>query len=174
MITLIQLRVYTNYPQFYLTQNKMNSNKFFLKILLLILFLFNANVYSQTTAFNITGNWNATDYLGLQESTTIFTQDGYISMTINGEKIDGKNFIIHGGPNDGQKGEMKYEINLKTSPIQIDIIALKDNIEKGRILGIIIPANQTKCFMLLSFDGKRPETINNENRDQALTLYKIE
>jgi hypothetical protein len=95
-------------------------------------------------------------------------------MTINGEKIDGKNFIIRGGPNDGDKGEMKYVINTKRSPIQIDIIALKDNIEKGRILGIIIPVHHTKMLMLLGFDGKRPETINDENFEQTLTLYKTE
>lgn len=69
---------------------------------------------------------------------------------------------------------MKYTINTKISPIQIDIIALKDNIEKGRILGIIIPVNHTKMLMVLSFDGKRPKAINDENFEKTLTLYKTE
>ena len=57
---------------------------------------------------------------------------------------------------------------------KIDIIALKDNIEKGRILGIITPVNHTKILMVLSFDGKRPEAINDENFEQTLILYKTE
>ncbi|RST27419.1 hypothetical protein [Chryseobacterium lacus] len=143
------------------------------KLVFFFIIILCANLYSQNVDFNIVGNWNASDYWS-NESKTTFTEDGYISMTINGEKIDGKNFIIHGGPNDGQKGEMKYLINSTTSPMQIDIIALKDNIEKGRILGIIIPVHHTKFLMLLSFDGKRPETMNDENYEKTLTLIKIE
>ncbi|MCS3531597.1 hypothetical protein [Chryseobacterium sp. JUb7] len=144
-----------------------------LKIFFLFVLILNLDVSAQEVELDLIGNWNLTDFWS-NESKTIFTKDGYISMTINGEKIDGKNFIIRGGPNDGEKGEMKYTINTKISPIQIDIIALKDNIEKGRILGIIIPVNHTKMLMVLSFDGKRPEAINDENFEQTLTLYKTE
>ena len=151
----------------------MKFSKIILKICFLFAIILSANLYSQEREFDIIGNWNSTDFWS-NESKTIFTKDGYISLTINGEKIDGKNFIIHGGPNDGQKGEMKYEINTKTSPIQIDIIALKDNVEKGRILGIIVPVHHTKFLMLLNFNGKRPETMNDENFEQTLTLYKTD
>lgn len=151
----------------------MNVYKIIIKIFLLLALVLNLNVCAQEIEFNVIGNWRLTDFWS-NESKTIFTKDGYVSMTINGEKIDGKNFIIRGGPNDGDKGEMKYVINTKRSPIQIDIIALKDNIEKGRILGIIIPVHHTKMLMLLGFDGKRPETINDENFEQTLTLYKTE
>lgn len=148
-------------------------NKIILKIFFLFVLILNLNVCAQKMEFDVIGNWNVTDFWS-NESKTIFTKDGYISMTINGEKIDGKNFIIRGGPNDGEKGEMKYIINTKISPIQIDIIALKNNIEKGRILGIITPVNHTKMLMVLSFDGKRPEAINDKNFEQTLTLYKTE
>ena len=151
----------------------MNLNKIMLKIFFLFVLILNLDVSAQEVELDLIGNWNLTDFWS-NESKTIFTKDGYISMTINGEKIDGKNFIIRGGPNDGEKGEMKYVINTKISPIQIDIIALKDNIEKGRILGIITPVNHTKILMVLSFDGKRPEAINDENFEQTLILYKTE
>jgi len=151
----------------------MNLNKIVLKIFFLFVLILNLDVSAQEVELDLIGNWNLTDFWS-NESKTIFTKDGYISMTINGEKIDGKNFIIRGGSNDGEKGEMKYVINTKISPIQIDIIALKDNIEKGRILGIIIPVNHTKILMVLSFDGKRPEAINDENFEQTLILYKTE
>ncbi len=97
-----------------------------------------------------------------------------ISITLNGEKIDGKNFIIHGGPYNGEKGEMKYVLNTKTNPIQIDIIAFKDHIEKGRILGIITPVNHSKILMLLNFEGERPKEISNGNFEQILTLSKTD
>ncbi|MGA9212061.1 hypothetical protein [Kaistella sp.] len=143
------------------------------KIITLFLTIFTfISLYSQETKFDIVGVWNSSDYWS-NESKTIFSKDGYVSMTVNGEEIEGKNFIIHGGSNNGQKGEMKYEINSEKSPIQIDIIALKDNQEKGRILGIIVPVHHTKLLMLLSFDGKRPEKMNDENYEQTLTLTKI-
>ena len=151
----------------------MNLNKIILKIFFLFVLILNLDVSAQEVELDLIGNWNLTDFWS-NESKTIFTKDGYISMTIDGKKIDGKNFIIQGGPNDGEKGEMKYVINTKINPIQIDIIALKDNIEKGRILGIIIPVHHTKILMVLSFDGKRPEAINDENFEQTLTLYKTE
>jgi len=143
------------------------------KIFILFILILNLNIFAQKKEFDIVGNWEMTDFWS-NKSATVFTNDGYISITINGEKIDGKNFIIRGGPHDGEKGEMKYVINANKSPIQIDVIALKDNIEKGRILGIIIPVNHTKILMLLSFDGKRPKTMNDENFEQTLTLYKRE
>ncbi|RCU42182.1 hypothetical protein EIZ47_09495 [Chryseobacterium lacus] len=155
----------------------MNISKLTKQIITRTIFLFFAifslNIYSQETEYNIIGNWISSDFWS-NESKTTFSKDGYISMTINGEQIDGRNFIIHGGPNDGQKAEMKYLINTKTNPIQIDIIALKDNVEKGRILGIIIPVHHTRFLMLLNFEGKRPETMNDENYEQTLTLNKIE
>lgn len=151
----------------------MSLNKIILKIFFLFVLILNLNVSAQEMKLDVIGNWNLTDFWN-NESKTVFTKDGYISMTINGEKIDGKNFVIRGGPNDGDEGEMKYVINTKRNPIEIDIIALKDNIEKGRILGILIPVDHTKMLMLLSFDGKRPEAINDENFEQILTLYKTE
>lgn len=151
----------------------MNFSKIVFKICLLFVVILSTNIYSQETEFDLVGSWISSDFWS-NESETIFTKDGYISLTINGEKVDGKNFVIHGGPNDGQKGELKYEIDSKKSPIEIDIIALKDNVEKGRILGIIIPVHHTKFLMLLSFDGKRPKTMNDENFEKTLTLYKIE
>jgi len=52
--------------------------------------------------------------------------------------------------------------------MQIDFIAVKDNIERGRILGIIIPYNKDKFILLMSFNGIRPEKIEQENIEQIL------
>ncbi len=151
----------------------MKTQKLQLAFSIIFLTLINSNLYSQETKFDIVGVWNSID-ISKNKSKTTFTKDGYVSMTVNGEEIDGKSFIIRGGLNDGQKAELKYEINYKLNPINIDLVAIKDEKEKGRILGIIKPMDENKFLMVLSFDGKRPEKINNENLEQTLTLTKVE
>lgn len=138
----------------------------------LFILLIKSNLYSQETKFNLVGIWNSVD-ISENQSKTIFSQDEYVSITINGEEIDGKNFIIRGGPNNGQKAELKYKVDYNENLIHIDLIVIKDNQEKGRILGIITPINKNKFLMAISFDGKRPQKIN-ENSEHTLILTKSE
>ncbi len=60
---------------------------------------------------------------------------------------------------------------MEKTPIHIDFIALKDNQEKGRLLGIIVPINDSKFLMLINMNGKRPESIDH---NETMTLTKIE
>lgn len=143
-----------------------------MKNILFYIFIFVSSLcYSQEKEFDIVGIWNSTDY-SKNKSKTVFSDDGYISMTVNGEEIDGKNFIIRGGPNNGQIAEMKYEIDLNQNPIPIDIIALKDNKEKGRLLCLIIPKSSNEILMILNFEGNRPTGISKDNVEQTLTLKR--
>ena len=107
---------------------------------ILFFILISSNLYSQETKFDIVGFWNSVD-ISENQSKTIFSQDEYVTMTINGEEIDGRKFIIRGGTNNGQKAELKYKVDYNENPIHIDLIAIKDNQERGRILGIITPIN---------------------------------
>ena len=110
---------------------------------ILFFILISSNLYSQETKFDIVGFWNSVD-ISENQSKTIFSQDEYVTMTINGEEIDGRKFIIRGGSNNGQKAELKYKVYYNENPIHIDLIAIKDNQERGRILGIITPINKNK------------------------------
>lgn len=139
---------------------------------ILIFILISSNLYSQETKFDIVGVWNSVD-ISENQSKTTFSQDEYVSMTINGEEIDGRKFIIRGGSNNGQQAELKYKVDYNENPIHIDLIAIKDNQERGRILGIITPINKNKFLMQISFDGKRPHQID-ENSENTLTLTKSE
>ena len=85
--------------------------KFNIKILLLILILINCTSYSQNKTLNLFGNWEITDYLENKSDFTL-SVDNYVSMSINEEFIDGKNFIIRGGKYNGRKGELKYIIKI--------------------------------------------------------------
>jgi hypothetical protein len=144
-----------------------------MKKLLLILFIITNLCYSQNAQQNIIGEWIATDFDG-NVSKMIFSYDNYISMTINGEFVDGKNFVIKGGKNDGQKGFMKYEIDDSSLPIKIDIVAIKfeggKNIEKGRILGILDFLNKTEMRINMSFSGPRESEFNESNQENTIYL----
>ena len=63
---------------------------------ILFFILISSNLYSQETKFDIVGFWNSVD-ISENQSKTIFSQDEYVTMTINGEEIDGRKFIIRGG-----------------------------------------------------------------------------
>jgi hypothetical protein len=141
-----------------------------------ILLLFIVNIcYSQSAKESIIGEWIATDLYG-SESEIIFSNDNYISMSINGEFIDGKNYVIRGGKNDGQKMFVKYEIDDSDLPIKIDIIVIKPendkNVEKGRILGILDFSNKTETRMNLNFNGTRESEFNDSNINSTIYLKR--
>lgn len=112
-----------------------------IKIALLFVFTTNCFAQANTERLNFVGKWNLTDYSN-NRSEFILSSDKYVSMTINGEFVDGKKFNVSGEKSDGQKGELKFSINYEKNPIEIDFIAIKDGEEKGRILGAIKPLNE--------------------------------
>lgn len=125
----------------------------------LLLFLLTTTFCNaQTPKQSIVGEWTATDFDG-NVSNMIFTQDFFISMTIGTEFIDGKNFIVKGGKDDGQKRILKYELDTTSFPIKIDVIALEivNGIpsEKGRLLGILEYLNETEMRFNLNFENSR-------------------
>lgn len=139
---------------------------------LLILFSFNS-LFSQNSV-SIKGEWNATDFWK-NNSKFIFSEDGYISMTINGQLVDGKNFIIRGGKNDGEKAEMKYDINYTKSPIELDIVALKTENGKqkeyGRMFCILKFINSNEAYIIIS-KGARDSDFNDENKERIVKLLR--
>lgn len=145
--------------------------RFHIKTFLLISVVIGSLSYSQNKKLNLVGSWNITDYLG-NKSVFILSEDNYVSMTINGEFIDGKNFIIRGGKNDGQKGEVKYIINYEKTPIELDLIALKENKEMGRILGAIKIISENEFLMILSFNGERNSDFSENNNEQIMTVKR--
>jgi len=108
----------------------------------------------------------------------IFSNDNYVSMTINGEFIDGKNYVIKRGKNNGQKGFIKYEIDNTSLPAKIDIIVLtlenNQETEKGRILGILNFINENEMKINLNFGGFRESEFNDSNKENTITLKRKE
>lgn len=141
-------------------------------IYFVILFSFNS-LFAQDSN-TIVGEWNATDFWK-NDSKFIFSEDGYISMTINGQFIDGKNFTIRGGEKDGEKAEMKYEINHTKTPIELDIVALKTENGKpkeyGRMLCLLKFIDTNEAYLIIS-KGVRDSDFNDENKERIVKLFR--
>jgi hypothetical protein len=140
---------------------------------LLLFLLLTSLSYAQTKKEILVGTWQGTDANSVKNKM-IFTPDNFISMTVNGELIGGKNYIIKGGKNNGQKALLKYEINESKVPVTLDIIAIileKDKeIEKGRILGIVEFKNDDEIKINLSLNGTRATEFDEEN---TISLKRI-
>lgn len=144
------------------------------KYLLLFLILTSVS-YAQTKKEALVGEWQGTDANGVKNKM-IFTSDNFISMTINGEFIDGKNYIIRGGKNDGQKALLKYEINESKVPVTLDVIAIAlekgKEIEKGRILAILDFKSNDEIRINLSLNGVRSSEFNESNKANTILLKR--
>ena len=144
-----------------------------MKRILFLLLLLSGICNAQNYKNKIVGEWIATDYDG-NASRMIFSEDNYLSMTVNGTFVDGKNLEITEGPNKGIKNILKYELDESTSPIKIDLIATTiDNdvsIEQGRILGIVEFLNNGEIRINLNLNGNRENEFNNENIENTIYL----
>nr|WP_294779430.1 hypothetical protein [uncultured Flavobacterium sp.] len=142
----------------------------------LFLFLLVTTIsYSQTKKETLVGSWKATDSNGV-ENKMVFSSDNYVSMTINGEFIDGKNYVIKTGKNIGQNGVLKYEIDESKTPIQMDIIASAvdktKSTEKGRILAILDFITNDEIKLNISLTGKRALQFDESNKDSTIVLKR--
>lgn len=140
-------------------------------IYLVILFSFNS-LFAQDSNI-IVGEWNATDFWE-NKSKFIFSEDGYISMTINGEFVDGKNFIVKKGKNKGQKTELKYKIDYNKTPIELEIKGISvvnGKLEKTEsVLGILKFLNNDEALLILTREAK--EEFNEESKDRVIKLQR--
>lgn len=144
------------------------------RICLIFIILYSNCTFGQA-ASKIIGEWTGKDSDG-NEGKFIFFKDNYASLTVGNEFIDGKNYIIKGGKNDGKIGEVKYSVDYSKSPNKIDfILSIQENekfTEKGRILGIIKFITDTEMLFAISLTGIRDEDFNDKNMSTTMTLNK--
>ena len=144
-----------------------------MKKIVILLFIVAGICNAQTYKNKIVGEWIATDYDG-NSSRMIFSDDNYLSMTINGKFVDGKSVEITESPNKGEKNILKYELFDSTFPIEIDIIAITiedgKSMEKGRILGIVEFLNKDEIRINLNLNENRASEFNNDNIQSTIYL----
>lgn len=146
-----------------------------MKKLILLFLVLTSISYAQTKKDILIGNWKATDSNGT-ENKMVFSPDGFISMTINGEFIDGKNFMVKDGKNKGQKGTLKYEIDDSNVPIKMDIVAASlekgKSVEKGRLLAILEFINNDEIKINISINQARALEFNEANQQSTIVLRR--
>lgn len=57
--------------------------------------------------------------------------------------------------------------------MEIDLIAIMDNDEKGRILGTIKPINENNFLMILSFEGVRDTNFDDTNKEKIIKVKRV-
>lgn len=146
-----------------------------MKKLFLLFLILTGISYSQTKKEILIGNWKATDHSGVKNKM-VFSSDGYVSMTINGEFIDGKNFVVKEGKNKGQKGYLKYETDDSKTPLTMDIVASGVEkgkiVEKGRLLAIVDFIDNDHLKINLSFNQIRASEFNEDNKESTIFLQR--
>ncbi|SFH92066.1 hypothetical protein [Halpernia frigidisoli] len=142
-------------------------------ILLFICFL----SFKAQTNEDLIGKWQGVDSTKNIWSIT-FSKDNFISFSINGEFIDGKNFKIHGGSNDGKFGQVIYKVDFKSNPIKINLIAKFKKgdliIEKGILKGFLKFVNKNEILILLDFENKNYTNFTEENKNDTARLIRSE
>ncbi|MGZ9676576.1 hypothetical protein [Flavobacterium sp. GNP001] len=133
------------------------------------LFIFSiTGMYGQSPS-DIVGKWEGIDYLN-NPSELIFTEDSFVSFTINCEKLGGENFSIK-----GQKADLRYFIDSVKNPFWFDFIVYSrtEKIEKGRIKGVLKFIDIDNIQIAVSFDGTRITDFSEKNKESTITLKRI-
>lgn len=146
-----------------------------MKAIIILLFISASICSAQNAKTQIIGSWKTADLEeGLSELK--FGEENFMSLTLNGEIMDGKNYVVKGGKNDGTKGLIKYEIDENVVPVTLDIVGytLVDGmpIEVGRMLGIIEFLSSNELKINLSFSGPREKEFSGYNADSTQILYR--
>ena len=99
-----------------------------------------------------------------------FDKSGYVSFTVDGEVVGGKNYKVEGIVMD-----MYYETDDTVTPHTIDFIFKIDEgqIEISRMLGIYKLVNEKTLILNMKFDGAERPTMLDENSKDQITLTKI-
>ena len=145
------------------------------KIFLFLLVLFSIIGFSQKLE-NLYGKWKGTNNHNNSLGNVIFSDEGYISFIYKGQLIDGKNFVIHGGQNNGKSGKVKYTVDFTTNPYKINLIAFFDDngkiIEKGILKGLLKFVNNDEILILFDFDNKGYTNFTDENKNEVGYLIR--
>ena len=99
-----------------------------------------------------------------------FEKEGYVSFTLNDEKVGGKDY-----KSEGIVFDMFYETDETVTPNTIDfVIKLNDDeMEVARMLGIYHFVDDNTLIINMKFDGSpRPTMMDEESIDQ-ITLTRM-
>lgn len=135
-----------------------------------LLSLFISITFSTQTisAQSLVGKWKGED--NGEVGIINFDKDGYVSFTVGGELVGGKNYQA-----EGLTFDMFYETNDSVMPHEVDFIIKMDEgqIEVARMQGIYNLVDKKTLVINMKFDGtERPAALDDTSEDQ-ITLKKM-
>ena len=133
-------------------------------ILFILLLGFTA---ATTKSSPLVGKWRGED--GGEVGFITFEQKGYVTFSIQGQEIGGKEYL-----SDGIVYDMIFETNESREPYLIDFVIRtnKDQLEIARMPGIYKFVDKETLVINMKFDGSaRPEAFD-ETSDDQITLRK--
>ncbi|MCE7995760.1 MAG: hypothetical protein HEP71_27525 [Roseivirga sp.] len=104
------------------------------------------------------GTWEGDD--GVDIGYLILDKEGYATLKANGEVMGGKSAVIR-----GIEVYMLFEINYQSAPVEIDFVIYKlaDDVEMGRLKGILEFIDDNNMKLALGYTGSRPENFEGED-----------
>ena len=135
-----------------------------------LLSLFITITFSTQTikAQSLVGKWKGED--NGEVGVINFDKEGYVSFTVGGELVGGKNYQA-----EGLMFDMYYEIDDAVTPHTIDFIIKMDEgqVEVARMEGIYNLVDKKTLIINMKFDGtERPTALDDASEDQ-ITLKKM-
>lgn len=135
------------------------------KIIILLLTVFPLISFAQEhVKLDVVGTWEGKSKgeIGSFE----FNKDGYAYFITKGQKMGGKEFDM-----DGVKGQMTYQFNFKTTPIEFDLVITKiDTKESQTSMGIVKFLDKDTMIVAMGFGKPRP--TNFENKKDIIILHR--
>lgn len=135
----------------------------------LLLLLITITLSTQfVSAQSLVGKWKGED--NGEVGIINFDKDGYVSFTVGGELVGGKNYQA-----EGLTFDMFYETDDSVMPHTVDFIIKMDEgqIEVARMQGIYDLVDKKTLVINMKFDGtERPAALDDASEDQ-ITLRKM-
>jgi len=117
---------------------------------------------------SLIGKWKGED--NGEVGIITFEKEGYVSFTINDEKVGGKDY-----ESEGIVFDMFYETDETVTPHTMDFVIKMDDeeVEVARMLGIYHFVDDNTLIINMKFDGStRPTMMDEESIDQ-ITLTRM-
>ncbi|RKT02074.1 hypothetical protein [Chryseobacterium defluvii] len=133
------------------------------KNLLLFFLMIFGMCFSQSIK-DLHGKWSGADE-GNKKGIFTFFSDGYVALEFEGLIIDGRNFVIPSGPNQGKIGKVKYSVDFSEKPYKVKLIAQYNNqegkLEENKFLnGLIEFVGEDELLFYLDFENENLTTID--------------
>jgi hypothetical protein len=117
---------------------------------------------------SLTGQWKGED--NGEVGIISFEKEGYVSFTINNEKVGGKGYQA-----EGVVFDMFYETDESVTPHHMDFVIkmVEGGVEIARMLGIYQFADDNTLIINMKFDGSPRPTTWDENSDDQIQLTRM-